>query len=183
MENPLPLMKARHSYRGAFLPTPVSRETLAHILEAGRAAPSGCFKQSARFIAIDDPAIMKGLVKILHGKDGTAPDTVQTAQAFILVVHDATPAYGNMSFGAEDCAAAVTNMLNAITAAGLASVWLDGALRGENAAALSRFLNIPPPFSARILLPIGVPKEPGQQPPRKPAAQRIGWNTFTPEMR
>ena len=43
-----------------------------------------------------------------------------------------------MSFGAEDCAAAVANMLLAITAVGYATVWTDGALRREVEAKLAQ---------------------------------------------
>ncbi len=171
------VIRARHSYRGAFLPTPVSRDTLTKIIDAGRAAPSGCNKQSARFIVIDEPAVMNAVRQLLSGP------AVDTAQAFILVVFDPSPAYENTNFGAEDCAAAVTNMLNAITALGLATVWLDGAIRGDTANKLGALLNIPAPLTARILLPLGVPAKPGVQPARKPAEQRVGWNTFTPDMK
>ena len=179
MDDFLATLKARHSYRGAFLPAPVARGTLERIIEAGRAAPSACNKQSPRFIAIDDETVMASIKAL---PDLAACPAVQTARAFILVVLDPAPQYGETSFGPEDCGAATTNMLNAVTASGLASVWLDGVLRGDTGAALGALLNIPPPFSARILLPLGVPEKPGLQPARKPAGQRVGWNTFTPAM-
>ena len=56
--NTLETMAARHSYRGAYLSTPVPREDLVKILEAGCAAPSGCNCQTTSFIAVDDPALM-----------------------------------------------------------------------------------------------------------------------------
>jgi len=180
MNDFLNLIKARHSYRGAFLPTPVTREMLEKIIDAGRAAPSACNKQSPRFIAINDEAVME---KIKAMPDFNEAVYVKTAQAFILIVFDPTPQYADVSFGAEDCGAVATNMLNAVTALGLASVWLDGVLRGDCGEALDKLLNIPAPFSARILLPLGVPEKPGSQPARKPVGQRVGWNTFTPEMR
>lgn len=171
------VIHARHSYRGAFTPAPVPRAALEKIIAAGRAAPTACHKQSPRFIVIDDPAVMDGVKKILGG------EVVQTARAFILVVFDPTPQYADISFGAEDCGAVATNMLNAVTALGLASVWLDGAIRGATADALNQLLHIPAPLSARILLPLGVPEAVGAQPARKPIEQRVGWNTFTPEMK
>ena len=174
------VIRARHSYRGAFLPTPVSREAIEKIIDAGRAAPSACNKQSPRFIAVDDPAV---IAKIKALDDFADAPYVQTAQVFVLIVFDPKPQYEQTSFGAEDCGAAATNMLNAATCLGLASVWLDGVLRGDCGQALDNILNIPAPFSSRILLPLGVPENPGSQPARKPLAQRVGWNTFTPEMR
>ena len=49
----------------------------------------------------------------------------------IVCVTDPQPVYHTMSFPAEDCAAAVENMLLAIAALGYATVWIDGALRAE----------------------------------------------------
>ena len=174
------IIKARHSYRGAFFKTPVTRAQIETILDAGRAAPSACFKQSPRFIVIDAPAAMES-VKDLPAFVNSP--VIQTAQAFILIVFDPTPQHGVNSYGAEDCGAAATNMLNAVTALGLASVWVDGELRGGTGKSLDKLLNVPAPFSSRILLPLGVPEKPGGQPARKPAAERVGWNTFTPAMR
>ncbi|MCL1888086.1 MAG: nitroreductase family protein [Kiritimatiellaeota bacterium] len=173
------VIKARHSYRGAFLPTPVTRAQIETLLDAGRAAPSACFKQSPRFIAITDPAVMAAVKALPELTDAV----VQTARAFILIVYDPTPQHGTHSFGAEDCAAVATNMLNTATALGLASVWLDGVLRYGAGRELDKILNIPAPFSSRILLPLGVPEKPGAQPARKPAEQRVGWNTFTDAMK
>ena len=173
-------IKARYSHRGAFLPTPVSRGTIETLIDAGRAAPSACFKQSPRFIAINDPAVMASVKAVAAFKDWPY---VQTAQAFILIVFDPTPQHETNSFGAEDCGAVATNMLNAATALGLASVWVDGALRYGAGKELDQLLNIPAPFSSRILLPLGVPEKRGAQPARKPPEQRVGWNTFTDTMK
>ena len=41
----------RTSYRGKYTPTPVPREHLRQLLEAGLAAPSGCNKQTTSLIA------------------------------------------------------------------------------------------------------------------------------------
>jgi len=174
------IIKARYSYRGAFLPTPVSRKAIETLIDAGRAAPSACFKQSPRFIAIDDPAVMASIKAVAAFKDWPY---VQTAQAFILIVFDPTPQHETNSFGAEDCGAVATNMLNAVTALGLASVWVDGALRYGAGRELDKILNIPAPFSSRILLPLGVPEKPGAQPVRKPLEQRVGWKICTPSMK
>ena len=173
------IIKARYSHRGAFLPTPVSREAIETLIDAGRAAPSACNKQSPRFIAINDPAVMASIKGLSELKN---QPVVQTAQAFILIVFDPTPQHGTNSFGAEDCGAAATNMLNAATRLGLASVWLDGVLRYGTGRELDQILNIPAPFTSRILLPLGVPEKTGAQPVRKPLEQRVGWNTFTSAM-
>ena len=51
----LETISARHSYRGKYLPTPVPREHLTAIMQAGLDAPSGCNKQTTSIIAVDDP--------------------------------------------------------------------------------------------------------------------------------
>ena len=62
-------------------------------------------------------------------------DHVTSAQAAIVVVMDpmatSDKAY---TFGVEDYAAAVENMLLAIQALGYATVWIDGALRRDGVA-------------------------------------------------
>ena len=45
----------RRSYRGTFNDTPVTRDILKLVIEAGIKAPSACNKQSPAFIGIDDP--------------------------------------------------------------------------------------------------------------------------------
>ncbi|MBO7348634.1 MAG: nitroreductase family protein, partial [Spirochaetales bacterium] len=51
------LILKRHSYRGKYKPTPVPKEDLKLIMEAGLAAPSGCNKQTTSLIAVDDPEV------------------------------------------------------------------------------------------------------------------------------
>ncbi|HAE45196.1 MAG TPA: nitroreductase, partial [Lachnospiraceae bacterium] len=64
----------RHSYRGIYEPTPVPREDLKKILEAGLAAPSGCNTQTTSLIAVDDPVILGKLNAVINKKVGaTAP--------------------------------------------------------------------------------------------------------------
>jgi nitroreductase len=49
----------RRSYRGKYKNQPVPREDLQKILEAGLAAPSGCYKQTTSLICVDDAEILK----------------------------------------------------------------------------------------------------------------------------
>lgn len=48
---------SRHSYRGTFDSTPVPRDHLRMIMEAGLVAPSCCNKQTTSLIGVDDPQI------------------------------------------------------------------------------------------------------------------------------
>ena len=52
---------SRSSYRGDYKPVPVPRGDLTAIMKAGMAAPSGCNRQTASFIAVDDEHLLMQL--------------------------------------------------------------------------------------------------------------------------
>jgi nitroreductase len=167
----------RHSYRGAYLPQPVSREDLRRIVQAGLDAPSGKNGQTTTFVIVDDETILAG-IRPLH----THNKAVQQARAFIACVIDREPEaiYEGFDFAVEDCAAAVENMLLAITALGYASVWIDGWLRlNGHAETIGRLLGVPEGKVVRILLPVGVPERTEwPTPPKKAFAERAWFNRF-----
>jgi len=71
----------------------------------------------------------------------------------------------------------VENMLLAITALGYATVWLDGALRYNRIAErIGEMLSVPPDRQVRILLPLGIPAEPGTQREKLPFEKRAWFN-------
>ena len=96
--NTLEAIAARHSYRGQFLPTPVPREHLKTIVEAGFHAPSGCNKQTTSFIAVDDPALMAKLHAVID------PPVGETAPAMICVLTRRIIAPDDKSYFVQDYA-------------------------------------------------------------------------------
>ena len=163
----------RHSYRGEFKDTPIPREHLTQIVHAGIRAPSGCNAQTTAFVIVDDPALIAELAAIV------VKETVRSAKAVIVCVAEHRPVFGGMSFGVEDCAAAVENMLLAATALGYATVWFDGALRRESKAEqIAALLGVPKEREVRVILPLGVPREVVAQRDRKPFAERAWFNRF-----
>jgi nitroreductase len=164
---------SRYSYRGDFSDSPVPRADLEKIVQAGIRAPSACNAQVVSFVIVDDAQLVRQIAEILE------KPFCLTAKAMIVCVADPRPVYSGLSFAAEDCSAAVENMLLAITALGYASVWLDGVVRAENRAArLGRLLDVPAERKVRIVLPIGVPAEPGVQRDRFPFADRAWFNRY-----
>jgi len=166
----------RHSYRGAFLETPVPREHLTRIVEAGLKAPSGKNCQTTTFVIVDEPALVRDI-----GAMNKNSKAMQTAGAFIAcIVNDPhVPVVGDISFEIEDCSAAVENILLATTAMGYATVWIDGWLRGEDRAEkIGRLLKLPAGKKIRIILPIGVPAEQAAPPPKKPFSSRAWYNSY-----
>ena len=163
----------RYSYRGEFTDAPVSREDLVKIVLAGIHAPSGKNEQTTSFVIVDDPELIGQIAKVVD------KPVSRTAKAMIACVIDPRPVLGTISFAVEDCAAAVENMLLAVTALGYATVWLDGVLRGENIAEqISRLLGVPEGKAVRILLPLGVAADPGTQKEKLPFEKRAWFNRY-----
>ena len=170
------VVASRYSYRGPLRPAPVPRADLARIVDAGIRAPSGKNCQTTQFVVIDDPALLSQL-RSMHATNRA----MQTAPAMIacLIDRDPQPVYAGHAFQVEDCAAAVENMLLAVTALGYASVWIDGWLRmGGRAAVVADLIGAPPEKTVRVVLPIGVPEQPGQQPARRGIGERAWYNRY-----
>jgi Nitroreductase len=164
----------RHSYRGEFQNKPVPRADLEKIVQAGINAPSGCNAQTTSFVVVDDPKLIAAIAKIFNDR----PVCV-TAQAVIVCLADATPAYGTTSFDREDCAAAVQNMLLAITALGYATVWFQGYVQNNgNDRKIAELLNVPGNLRVEVVLPLGVPVTSESPREKKPLADRVSFNKY-----
>jgi nitroreductase len=169
-------IEKRHSYRGAFTDHEVPREDLRKIVEAGLKAPSGKNAQTTMFVIVDDEELVKEIAT-MHPSN----QAMRESKAFIACIVDkeAEATYEGYSFQVEDCAAAVENMLLAITSLGYASVWIDGWLRVDNRAEkVGEMLGVPETKIVRILLPVGAPAEERSQPEKKPFEQRVFFNRY-----
>ena len=163
----------RYSYRGEFTDVPVPREDLQKIVRAGIRAATAKNEQVASFVIVDDPELLEHIAEILDRP------VCNTARAMIACVADPRPVLREISFAAEDCAAAAENMLLAVTALGYAAVWLDGVLRSDNIARrIGQLLGVPQGKHLRILLPVGVAAEPGRQKEKLPFNQRAWFNRY-----
>jgi nitroreductase len=163
----------RGSYRGPFSTAAVPRADLKKIVAAGIRAPSGKNEQVISFVIVDDPQLRGEIARIV---DKTF---CYEAQAIIALVADPRPVFDEISFAAEDCAAAAENMLLAVTALGYATVWLDGVLRREGRAEkIGALLGVPPGHVVRMLLPIGAPAQSVTQKEKLPFDQRAWFNRY-----
>ncbi len=164
-------IRKRHSYRGPYEDRTIPRGDLERIVQAGIQAPSGVNAQTTSFVIIDEPEKVSAVADIVE------KDLLRQAAAVIVCVVDHRPVYQDMSFGVEDCAAAVENMLLAIAALGYATVWIDGALRrDERTERIARLLDIPDDLEVRIILPVGVPREHWEQKEKRAFAERAWFN-------
>ncbi len=170
-------VKNRFSYRGTYEKTPVSRADLQKIVEAGLMAPSGCNMQTTHVVAVDDPALLAGLGEIL-GKSGFG-----SAPAALLVLTHEVPGIGGKTYHVQDYAAAIENMLLAVSALGYASCWVEGYVRyyHDIAKRMAHLIGAPKEYAVVAYLPVGVPAETGSRVEKKPLAQRCGFNKFVGE--
>ncbi len=172
-------IRKRYSCRGPFRPGSVPRNDLQAILEAGLAAPSGCNRQTVSLIGVDDPSALKRLAELL-GKPGFA-----SAPAAVCVLSRRPAAGEEPSYRVQDYAAAVENMLLAITALGYASCWVEGyvkrsLLTGEGSVAerMAKALGVPGNQELVVFLPVGVPAGKTERAVKKTFGERAWFNRF-----
>ena len=172
--NTLDTIAARHSYRGLYLNTPVPREHLLKILEAGCAAPSGCNKQTTSFIVVDDPELIAKLFTVIRKGLG------KTAPAMICVLTQKIIAYCDRTLYIQDYSAAIQNMLLAIEDLGYASCWVEGHVTGTERIGdqMAKMLDVPENYELICYLPVGIPAEEIPVVEKKPLEERAWFNGF-----
>jgi nitroreductase len=166
-------INGRHSYRGGYTGDLVSTDDLRKIVQAGIQAPSGCNAQTTSFVIVTERDQVKEMASVL-GKD-FATD----AGAMIVCIVDHRDVYHGMSFGVEDCSAAVENMLLAIEALGYATVWLDGCIRQEDRERkIAEMLGVPEGQEVRVILPVGVAEKKWKQMEKLPFSERAFFEQY-----
>ncbi|SEK85000.1 nitroreductase family protein [Ruminococcus albus] len=172
--NVIEAISARHSYRGKFKDTPVPREDLVKIMEAGLSAPSGCNKQTTSLIAVDDKAILAKLHAVID------PPVGETAPCAICVLTQRINAYRDKCFAVQDYSAAIENMLLAITALGYRSCWYEGHITDDDKICdkMAEILNVPEGYELVCFLPVGKGVEEPAAPKKKAFAERAWFNGF-----
>lgn len=165
---------ARYSYRGKYASTPVPREHLIKIMEAGSQAPSGCNKQTTSFLAVDDPEVLAKLRAVID------PPVGETAPAMVCVLTQKIVAYRDRIFNVQDYSAAIQNMLLAISALGYASCWVEGHITDADRIGdqMARILGVPEEYELICYLPVGIPEAPGKRVRKKPLSDRAWLNGF-----
>ena len=172
--NVMEAITKRHSYRGKFTDTPVPREHLVQIMQAGLDAPSGCNKQTTSLIAVDDPEVLKKLQSVIH------PPVGETAPAAICVLTQRINAYRDKCFAIQDYSAAIENMLLCIVALGYQSCWYEGHITDEDRIGyqMAQILGVPDEYELVCFLPVGVAVEDVKEPPKKAFEERAWFNHF-----
>lgn len=172
--NTLEAISKRHSYRGEFENTPVPREHLTLIMQAGLDAPSGCNRQTTSLIAVDDPEVLSRLHAVID------PPVGETAPAAICVLTQKIIAYRDRCFYIHDYSAAIENMLLAITDLGYQSCWYEGHITDLDRIGdkMAKILGVPDEYELVCFLPVGVPKDEVRGPRKKAFSERAWFNGF-----
>ena len=169
----LQAIKGRKSYRSTFKTEPSPREDLREIVEAGFLAPSGCNLQTTKFIAVDDPELVKKLAEVC-GHEWAA-----TAPAAILLLTKKVIAPSGETYYIQDFAAAAENILIAATAKGYATTWIEGQLHhnGEDRK-MAQLLGVPEDLNVAVYLPIGIPDSTVPAPKKMAFEERAWFNGY-----
>lgn len=172
--NTMEAINSRRSYRGRYQSTPVPREDLIKIMQAGLAAPSGCNKQTTSLIAVDDPAVLEKLHRVIK------PSVGETAPAVICVLTRRINAYRDRCFAVQDYSAAIENMLLAIVEMGYQSCWYEGHITDMDRIGyqMAQILGVPDEYELVCFLPVGIAETQPVAPRKKPFEERTWFNRF-----
>lgn len=145
----LSVIHSRKSVRSFVPDKKVSREDIETISRAGMAAPSGRDTRPWEIMVVDDRQILDAMAEGLP----YAKMLVQAPQA-IVVCGDTTKS----SYWYLDCSAATENILLAIEALGLGSVWTAAYPYQERMDVVIRSLDLPENILPLCVLPLGYPE-------------------------
>ena len=169
-EKMLEIIKTRRVVRN-LTDQPVTRHQLEQILEAGRWAPCGGNQRLNRFVAVQDPLILR-LIRMV------SPGMFQRPPAVILICIDLERlAFYNVPPSDPvryvDVGTAMENMMLAAHALGLGS----GPVTSFSNEAVRVVLNLPNHLQPKVIICIGY-KSRGRQIPMK-ARKKVTWQSLT----
>jgi nitroreductase len=152
---------------------PVQREQLEIILDAGRWAPVAGNQRIHRFVAVQDPLMLR-LLRLV------SPGMFQRPQAIILICVDWEKAESYQLPSSDqtpyiDLGTAMQTMMLAAHAIGLGS----GPVTSFSKAAVRVVLNLPDRLSPEVMVCIGHAAPKRQLPMRGPSKQRLDWQDLT----
>ncbi len=158
-------VEKRQSVR-AFAAAPVPDEKLQAILKAVNRAPSAGNFQSFEIFLIDSPEKGEALTRATYGQDFVA----QAPLSLVFCANPSRCSYEPKSlYALEDASVACAFATLAVTAVGLASVWV-GAFKPD---AVLEVLGSPKGLVPVAILPIGYPNETPECTTRRPLEELV----------
>jgi nitroreductase len=149
----------RHSIR-KYTGEPITDDQLHTILRAGFSAPTAMNTRPWQFVVVRSAETLEAITKA-HPYSKMLP----SAGCGILVCGD-TAKNENLYYLAEDCSAAIENMLLAAHAQGLGAVWLGVHPRDERVQAMRALMELPESIFPIGMMAVGNPAETRDAPDR-----------------
>jgi len=165
------VLRQRHSIR-TFEDCAVEPDKLQQILEAANAAPTAGNLQAFEIVVVSDPALKQGL-----SKSALNQGALTRAPLVLVFLQDpprSAATYGTRGtqlYAAQDATIACAHAQLAITALGLASVWI-GAFYPD---AIRRLLEAPDHLEPVAILALGYAAEAPEQTGRRPLDELVSW--------
>jgi nitroreductase len=157
-------IRTRRSIRD-FKNTPVSRDTIMEIIEAGAWAPSGLNNQPWRFVTVVDRNVLDSLAGLTKYSR-----IITEAPACIAAFLDKDAMYHEAK-DHQAIGACLQNMLLAAHALGLGAVWLGEILR--SAESVRTLFSLPDTLELMAVVALGYPSKPPRKPVRRPLTELI----------
>jgi Nitroreductase len=131
----------------------ITMEQIDRLLRAAFAAPSAGNRQSWQFIVIDDRDILNSITKV-HPHSQMLNEA-----ALAIVVCGDTSVELYPGYFAQDCSAAVENILITATDMGLGSVWLGVYPRTDRVQDITELFKLPEGIVPFSIISLGYPAE------------------------
>lgn len=149
------LVKANRSYRRFHESTPVSRETLAGLINLGRLSPTGANRQALKYFISCEPQqnakVFPALGWAAYLSEWVGPEPGERPSAYIVMVQD----QGFKMVSSMDPGIAAQSIL-----LGATEIGLGGCMIGTvNHSLLRQALNIPEQYEIVLVIALGKPKE------------------------
>ncbi|MDR1433360.1 MAG: nitroreductase family protein [Puniceicoccales bacterium] len=147
---------ARHSVR-EFVGGKISDETLEKLVHAGMSAPSAMHSAPWHFVVVTDR-------DRLNGVSGVHPYAAMSLQASAGILVCGEPDSEILKeFFDQNCAAAVENILIAVSDLGLGAVWVGVYPNKTHCENFTKYFQLPENIAPFAWIPIGYPKNPAKQ--------------------
>lgn len=176
----LELINTRQSDR-AYLSTPIEKEKIDRILEAGRLAPSACNAQPWKFIVIDNPELKNKIADCTSSKVLGMNHFTKQAPVHIAIIEERanfTSGAGSLIKGKHfpliDIGIAAEHICLQAAAEGLGSCmlgWFDEPK-------VKKLLNIPKSKRVPLIITIGYPEKETKEKRRKDLDEIVRYNSY-----
>ncbi len=170
------VISKRHSIR-SFKETPVSREILNSLLEAGIQAPTASNLQAWRFVVVHDPGVVRKINMFSPGMSGGPAAVIAICSDYGYAEAKKSGKHYKDYGCIMDASMAAQNIMLAAVDAGLGTC----AIKSYTESAVRKILKLPEEIHLEILIAVGYPAGEGRNVPRKGLNEIVSYNSWGSE--